>query len=100
MINPVSKVRNWITSDGPGFTDYPEADISAHRSIAKTTRWIGYVGAAAMFVAHSIGPYNQPVQLGIAILIVVGITQWVSAEFRIEALEWEVELLREERDDA
>ena len=90
----IQKLRNWLTTDGPGHTNYPERDIAAHRSIARTNRWIGYIGAAGVFGAWYVGPYTDPVGVSAVVLFILAVTQWVSAAFRLEALEWEVELLR------
>jgi len=95
----IRKLRNWLTTDGPGHTNYPEADIATHRSIARTNRWIGYVGSVLLIAAWYIGRRSDPVGVAGGVLFLLAVTQAASMALRLEALEWEVELLRGEREE-
>jgi len=94
MTKLVKYILKPLQSEGPGHTDYPEADIAAHRSAAKANRWIGYSGSALLIAAFVIGPYSDPTMAFVGMVMFLGITQWVSHGLQIEALEWEVKLVK------
>jgi len=99
MTNPIRALRNRLTTDGPGHTDYPERDIAAHRANARLTRWIGYGIAALVLLMGAVGVAPRTIETMAFILFWIGLTQFLSVLFQVEALEWEVALLKEERDD-
>lgn len=87
MIEDLKKY--WPHDDTPGYSDYPEADIRAHRSNAKWARRLGMLIAAAgvLFGAKTGDASNVWMGLAWGLL---GL--WASANLRLQALEWEVKL--------
>lgn len=85
-------IREFLPTDGPGYTDYPEVDIRAHR---KNARFLRLIGVGMLIVLFSGGVIFQNLQsLALAILVYLVCLQ-LSSEHRLEALEWEIELQRE-----
>lgn len=88
-------IRDYLPTDGPGYTDYPDNDIRTHRKIAWSLRWMGLLGLVLFtYIALQTGPVWM---LGVAVAVYL-ICNQASSQLRIEALEWEVALQQRDRD--
>jgi hypothetical protein len=85
----LQQVRSWLTTDGPGITDYPEADISAHRSTGKTLQRLGilffFLSGVALTTSESIA----------AAAVAAALMYAAGTSSRVQALRWQVELLED-----
>lgn len=86
-------LRDWLTTDGPGYSGYPEIDIQAHRSNARLTRLLGILCFGAALGYGLLMNSLAAIWFGIAI---AGWTNWAAAGLEKQALEWELELKQEE----
>ena len=102
--SPLTTLRNWWDkikpTDGPGHTDYPEVDIKTHRSLARTNRLIGWIALGGGGIAFL---KVESINIGLGFLglgaFMAALMFWSALQFRLEALEWEVELLRGEQEE-
>lgn len=98
--SPLSAIRKWWSkygpTDGPGHSDYPEVDIKTHRRIARVHRWLGY---AVILISAYLFIQNNEVNTLLAGAVMAAVTWWVEIMYRLEALEWEVQLARGNDDD-
>jgi len=89
----------WLRSpESP--SDYSEADIATHRSIARLNEWLGYlplVGFVAwLFFAN---PTNAEIADAVVLpALIFAITHYVARGLRLTALRWQVEELQKEHD--
>ena len=80
----LESIRNRFTSDGPGFTDYPEHDIRTHRRIVRDLRILGFV-LGFLFVSGGIMADNSTI---VAVGAAVGFACfWAAADMDKQALE-------------
>lgn len=96
--NRVTRAWNWLRSifdDSPGYSDHPDADIRAHRKNAKLVTWVGLVlFAISAYATVKVGEIGV-LAMGLGILSLSLIS---SNDLRLQALEWEVQLERENND--
>lgn len=81
--------------DSPGYTDHPEVDIQAHRSNARLTKWLGIATFVAGVLWYLQSDEIVGAALGVSILFVCFSLEMA---LRVQALEWEVQLEREDDD--
>ena len=89
------RLKQILTTDGPGHSDYPRIDIKTHRSIARDLRWLGVI-MAVIGVAAAV--QTGDIQYGGVGVLLYFIASDASKGLRLEALEWELELEGKERD--
>lgn len=82
----------WPHDESPGYTEYPEADIKAHRANAVQSRRFGLVLFIGAIIATSVTGDGNYFIAGVAL---AALCMWASASFRVQALEWEVQLERD-----
>jgi hypothetical protein len=98
----VSRLRRfigWLRSPGSP-SDYPEADIATHRSIARLNEWLGYLAlvgfVAWLFVAN---PTNAEIADAVVLpALIFAVTHYVARGLRMTALRWQVEEMEKDHD--
>ena len=83
-------LKDYLPTVGPGFTDYPENDIRTHRELAWVGRWMGNIG---LVLFAYLGITEESVLLLAAGIVAYFVCQHMSMRLRLEALEWENELI-------
>lgn len=91
----LNRLRDRVTTDGPGYTDHPEKDIQAHRKNAQHVTVLGL-----FFLLLGVGNYIMAGQLA---GLLFGLTMFFAALYsaeglRRQALEWRLELERQPED--
>jgi hypothetical protein len=84
----------WPHDDSPGFTDYPENDIKTHRLMAK---W-GERAAAVVFFGGVWLAQRSPELEAVGMLSFAALIYAASNRMRQQALRWELQLEREEKE--
>lgn len=82
----------WPHDDSPGYSDYPEVDIKAHRRNAVALRVFGLFSFIAGVGVTSTGGGEVYAIYG---LVGALLCLWAGDNLRLQALEWEIELLKE-----
>jgi uncharacterized membrane protein len=77
-------------------TDYPEADMYAHRSTAKLLK---IFGVFMFFVGSAMG-YSVSIGYGAIAVAISAVILWASTSLKLEALKWEVEQISQNLQDA
>lgn len=96
----IDKIRTWITTDGPGHSNYPKRDIEAHRSTAKWVNRIGTTAIVIFLLAAFISSNDSTIMgYGVTMGLIYGFTRIVSQGLRLESMEWENELIREKNNE-
>lgn len=92
----LNRLRDRFTSDGPGYSDYPEVDIEAHRKNAQHVTVLGL-----FFLLLGVGNFVMAQNFaGLLFGLTMFFAGLYSAEnLRNQALEWELELERKEEAD-
>lgn len=68
-------------------TDYPKADIYAHRSTAKLLK----IAGAFMFFLGAGAGYSVSLGYGASAVAISALLFWASTSLKLEALKWEIE---------
>jgi hypothetical protein len=91
----IEKLRAlWPHDDSPGFSDHPENDIRTHRSMAK---W-GERAAAVVFFGGVWLAQRSPELEAVGMLSFAALIYAASNRMRQQALRWELQLEREEKE--
>ena len=91
----ISKLRTWLTTDGPGVSGYPKRDIATNRRLAWVFKWSG----VAIFVLAMYSAWNNYSHQALMLIVAAAAIYVLSVAGRVQALEWEIELLRSEREE-
>jgi hypothetical protein len=84
----------WPHDDSPGFTDYPENDIRAHRHIA---RWNRRFAVAIFFGGLWYASTTATPATTAAVALALAASFYTSSNgMEVQALRWELQLEREE----
>ena len=87
----------WPHDDSPGFTDYPRYDIRGHRFIARWNRRTALVVFfGGLWYASTTSEPAVPAAFALAL---AASCYAASNGMRLEALEWELQLEREDGDE-
>jgi hypothetical protein len=87
----------WPHDDSPGFTDYPETDIQAHRSMA---RWNRRFAVVIFFGGLWYASTTAATTATGAVALALATSFYASANgMEVQALRWELQLERERQED-
>lgn len=92
----IERLKQVIGRDGsPGYTDHPRTDIRAHRANARWAMRLGsVVGGLGIVGFYATGD----VVSALGGLTLAALSFWAATSLRLEALEWELKLEREDND--
>ena len=95
----MESIRDRLTTDGIAYSDQPRVDIRTHRSTARHLSRLAVLGFVGAFVAVAAVP-GASLESALTLLVMAAVSQNASFGLRIEALEWELELRRQERESS
>lgn len=85
------------------YTDYPETDIAAHRSIARDLHLFGFVffllGCSGIAYSLKTGAHSQFIGLSAAVMAIGTFISEGANGMKIQALRWEVNDVHHAEDD-